>query len=193
MDYRIENRKDTLLVLLYAKGARGIYNEPIEGRTRLVKLVFLFQKEVSESFFKSLEDYDDALFYDFTAFKFGPFSKEIYQDVEFFALNKFIDVEYVGVPEDYESMAERHLWEERVGVEPDKNFEQYRMEKFSLGDKGKRYAKSLYATLSNAQKNYIEEFKANFQKRSLKDILKYVYENYPEMASESDIKDSIMN
>ena len=40
----INNRKDILLLLLYSPGVTEKYNEPIKGRTRILKMLFIFFK-----------------------------------------------------------------------------------------------------------------------------------------------------
>ena len=42
----IDNRKDVLLLLLLSPGQSQEKNEPISGRTRYMKLVYLFYKEL---------------------------------------------------------------------------------------------------------------------------------------------------
>ena len=43
-DIAIESFTDLLIALLYAPGRTGAANEPIEGRTRIQKLLFLLQQ-----------------------------------------------------------------------------------------------------------------------------------------------------
>ena len=40
----INNRKDILLLLLYSPGVTEQINEPIKGRTRILKILFIFKK-----------------------------------------------------------------------------------------------------------------------------------------------------
>jgi len=47
---RITNRRDILLLLLYSPGVSSQVNERIAGRTRLVKMLFLFKKELLGQF-----------------------------------------------------------------------------------------------------------------------------------------------
>lgn len=44
--------KDLLLAFLYAEGKGRQCNEVICGRTRLEKMMFIFEKELSKDFFK---------------------------------------------------------------------------------------------------------------------------------------------
>ena len=47
---KVASSKDLILLLLFAKGHENAANEPIRGRTRLMKMVFLFDKEVRRRF-----------------------------------------------------------------------------------------------------------------------------------------------
>jgi uncharacterized protein YwgA len=66
------HRKMLPLALMYAGNEEGI-----EGRTRLQKLIFLMQQESEGEISESLnEDYE------FVPYDYGPFSKEVYQDLD---------------------------------------------------------------------------------------------------------------
>ena len=66
-------RIDILKMLLYAPGPTGRVNEPILGRTRLQKEVFLMQKALADKKIKRL--------YPFMPYYYGPFSRELYRDL----------------------------------------------------------------------------------------------------------------
>ena len=59
-------------MLLYAPGPAGRINEPIKGRTRLQKEVFLLQKALVYRKIRRL--------YPFMPYHYGPFSRELYRD-----------------------------------------------------------------------------------------------------------------
>lgn len=67
------NRMDLLLLLLLADGNKGT-NEPIEGKTRLQKQLFLSQKMLKEHKIEKP--------YSFRPYYYGPYCKEIYSDIE---------------------------------------------------------------------------------------------------------------
>jgi uncharacterized protein len=75
------SRSDMLLLLLYAPGPSGQIGEPIRGKTRLQKELFLTQK--------NLRDAGIFTYYPFQPYKLGPYSKELYEDIEW--------MEYEGV------------------------------------------------------------------------------------------------
>lgn len=66
----MENTKWILLLLLEG-GRKRRYNEPVVGRTRLVKLLFLLKEAFKVR----------SIPYQFTPYYYGPFSTEIYRDL----------------------------------------------------------------------------------------------------------------
>ena len=79
------------MMLLAAPGVRGTEGEPIQGTTRLQKLLFLMEHEAKLKPTKG----DD---FDFTAWKFGPVSKELYDDLEKLENLGFLESEPVSEP-----------------------------------------------------------------------------------------------
>ena len=72
---RIDNRRDIMLLLLYSPGVQNETNEPIVGRTRLVKMLFLFKTEALKHF-RSGTALNESEFYQFFPWNFGPFSSQ---------------------------------------------------------------------------------------------------------------------
>ena len=74
-NWKPESALDILLLLLYAKGSSGVDGEPIEGITRLDKIMYLLGKspEFSEIVEKG---------YTFQADNFGPFAPELFDDIQ---------------------------------------------------------------------------------------------------------------
>lgn len=66
-------RIDILKMLLYAPGPTQVTNEPIVGRTRLQKEMFLAQK--------ALIDKKISRLYSFMPYYYGPFSRQLYVDL----------------------------------------------------------------------------------------------------------------
>jgi uncharacterized protein YwgA len=192
---RIDNRKDVLLLLLYSPGKGKSVNEPIVGRTRLVKMLFLFKMEAMAHFRKGTE-INDENFYEFFPWNFGPFSSQVYDDLTFFILRGFIeenpDSQEESLPESAEEW--RHWLESGVesGAE-DSEVTEYREEEFKLTDEGARWVlENLWPSLSDAQQQLLRQFKAKLAGAPLRALLKYVYTQYPNMTSQSKIKDEIL-
>jgi uncharacterized protein len=189
---RINDRKDVLLLLLYSPGRAESVNEPIVGRTRLVKMLFLFKAEGLHHFRKGTELTEDT-FYQFFPWNFGPFSREVYDDLTFFLLRGFIEAEPANEESLPESAAE---WEEWLrtsgGNSPDDELDPYHEEVFRLTDAGVKFTESLYAELSPSQKRFVRQFKARLTNAPLRAILRYVYEAYPDQADRSQIRDDVL-
>lgn len=186
---KIDNRKDYLLLLLYSAGAQGHINEPVVGRTRLVKMLFLFRKEVLDRFQRG--DLSDIPFYEFYPWFFGPFSKQVYDDLKFFHLRGFVDERDKDEETSPESVAE---WEHLVELEDnnDWTFTEYVEQEFYLTEKGCRFASKLYNQLSSSQKHILRDFKARTSTVPLRALLKYVYSQYPEATAKSKIRDDVL-
>lgn len=183
---------DILLLLLYSKGVKDSINEPIIGRTRLTKTIFIFNKEFYKDFSKDnqLLPFDELP--EFFPWKFGPMSKDVLEDLEFFIKINFIAVEEIANSLAYEEAQEYSFLMEDVSL-ANENEKEYVEEMYYLTDLGMKYIESeLLPCLSMSQLRIIEELKKNFNKASLKQILQYVYEKYPDFIEKSLIKDAVL-
>jgi len=187
----INNRRDVLLLLLYSPGISGQFNEPITGRTRLTKLLFLFKTEALEHFRKGTEITDEN-FYQFFPWRFGPFSSQVYDDLTFFILRDFIATTISNEESLPESAEEWARWQEEAEGQFQGDVSVYQEETFILTPKGVKFAEELYASLSSAQKDLLKSFKLRVANAPLRALLKYVYKTYPKMTDESEIAGDIL-
>jgi len=145
-------RQVYILLTLYAGN-----KEPIHDQLRLEKLLFLVQKEVIEGkgLNLSIEDYN------FRAYKYGPFTEEVYDDVWRLKELGLVNIEERG--------------DTKI---------------FSLTEVGVKLVENILRENENAQKvlRAIEEIKKRWNKKDIKELLKYVYRNYPEYTEKSLIK-----
>ena len=189
---KIDNRRDILLLLLYAPGKSGVINEAIVGRTRLVKMLFLFKQEAMKHFRAGTEINDDN-FYQFFAWDFGPFSSQVYDDLTFFILRGFVSSTAANEEPLPESAAEWQEWISLSGAsQNEEDIDPYEEEAFSLTEKGVAFTKQMYDLLSNAQRQLLQEFKARLATAPLRAILRYVYTTYPRMTEQSKIKEEVL-
>jgi len=77
------SRLDILLLLL-ERGSNGRSEGLIRGKTRLQKLLFLVQNELKRRGYKAK--------YAFRPYLYGPYSRELYTDIEWLRMNKLIEV-----------------------------------------------------------------------------------------------------
>lgn len=194
MRVKIDNRKDILLLLLWSPGESNLENEPIAGRTRIVKALFLFRKEVLSTFSKGTAVTEEN-FYDFFPWSFGPFSTQVYDDITFFILRKYIEA---TVGSDEPLVESREEWEKYIS-ETEMDFstseavDEFAEESFRLSDKGLTYVREeLVPQLSIHQRELLRIFKRKIQS-SLRSLLRYTYEQYPDYTTKSEIKEKVMS
>lgn len=189
----INNKKDILLLLIYSQGVTDEYNEPIRGRTRLIKMLFLFYKEAL-SHFKSGTEINDENFYTFFPWYFGPFSQQIFDDVNFFQLRGFIELNNIESDNSNISYSEATHYNDITGlsIEQESDKDSYMEQEIKLTDKGISFTQELFSQLSESQKTFLRQFKKKFNSTPLKAILRYVYQAYPDSSTNSLIKDNIL-
>ncbi len=194
MEKKHMNSKDLLLCFLYSPGQKNIINEPILGRTKLTKMMFLFEKEIYNQFFR--DDIEISL-PEFKPYYFGPFSNDVFNDLVFFQSIGMIQTNETTIPI---SIADKAENEEAFGENDDEweeanfgNEEKYELE-YSLASNGSRYVKEkIWELLSEKQKEKLKLFKAQINKISLDALLRYVYNKYPEETTESIIADKYLD
>jgi len=71
--------KEALVLMLYLPGNSKNHGEPIPGRTRLIKMMFLFSKEIQPQLRKQGLDF---VLPEFTAYDYGPFSADVMNDLQ---------------------------------------------------------------------------------------------------------------
>ena len=76
---------DALLLLLFLDN-----QTPIDGAVRLTKMMFLFENEIAPVLKTKNIELDNLP--EFFAYNYGPFSKDIYEQLELFSSIKFIKI-----------------------------------------------------------------------------------------------------
>ncbi len=183
---------DLLLLLFYSKGKSDDYSEPILGRTRLVKMMFVFEKEVYKDFIKEKGLFDDIDLPQFFDWDFGPMSKDVLQDLEFFIKINFIKAEDEKNTFAFEEAEEFSALAEEYSLS-DSQEREYVTQKYFLTEIGKKYVeKNLYQVLSQQQKSMLDTTKKRFNEASLTKIIEYVYRKYPDSTTKSKIAKKVL-
>lgn len=210
------DRRELLLLLLYARGSTGKQYEPITGVTRMQKFLYLLKREQKIDKFSSN-------FFNFEAYKFGPYTSQLYDDLAFLQNLQFItdgsdrlmqrpsanvsvrpsmslpplgtlgshsasraDIEEARIGYDYLLGGENNLASE----------DDLQERTFSLTEKGKNAIKIILEQLPLNERSDIltkvEQIKKYFGSMTLRQLLGYVYRNYPESAVESEIIDRVV-
>jgi len=179
------------MLLLYAKGHKGQRCEPIRGRTRLMKMIFLFAKEMRPKFDLDKIILDNAI-PSFTPYDYGPFSDRVFTDLEFLVELGFVRVTPIKDSEVLpEEASEYNYWQ--AGADPTADPEQREHEEeFSLASLGQEFVKDGRAgKLSPNQWAALDEFKARCTSAPLHALLRYVYAKYEDMTKRSKIRNHI--
>ena len=194
-EVKISNCKDILLLLLYVQGKTKEICEPICGRTRLMKMMYLFEKEVyrNNNFDKNIPQ---KKMLTFEPYKYGPFSIDVFKDINFFVNIGYIeartregkDASVADIEEFSKYLDEFMIEGENTGEEPPF----YEEEEFTLIEKGKRFADTLYGQLTEGQKAALINFKSRYNSFPLTFLLRYVYKTYPDSAERSEIRNKIL-
>ena len=176
--------KDLLLTLLYCPGVKEKKNEPIIGRTRLTKMIFLFEKELKKEFFKEIYSYE----LDFEPYIFGPYSRKLFDDLKFFLSIGLIDKEETSIPistaekGEYEYSLDDGLTYEDTDNTKIENYEL----KYFLSDNGIKYVEdNVWGLFTEKQKKQLIDFKRKINTISLDSLLNYVYNKYEKYTTKS--------
>lgn len=179
---------DYLLLLLYLNNA-----ESIRGAIRLTKMMFLFEKQIAPALkAKGLDSYKLP---DFISYNYGPFSRELYQQLELFKNIGFIDIEDINSDEelaDVDNYIENEFDEECFEVENEiKNENKFL--NYTITNLGASYVeKEILPVINDEQRMLLQRFKQKVVEMSTKQLLYYVYTKYPDFTDKSLIKDEVL-
>lgn len=171
------DREDIVLLLLEAN-QRIAGRESFRGVTRLEKLVFLLAKE------KGLAAADQH--FGFKAYKFGPFSKDVYEATEFLRGLGFLTVDERPFAS-YSTAAEELLVADETSDEeetPAAGHEKI----YSLTPTGHTVAQRLREAWQKERPGdlaQIDDVVSRMGLMPLNQLIRYVYRRFPAMASES--------
>jgi hypothetical protein len=180
----VENSTDILIVLLYAPGKSGKPNEPVDGITRLQKLMFLLQQGEGPKQLVS-----DAMAYGYKPYKMGPYAPELQRDLNDLQSAGIVHTQRLDywLPDDGDAPSGAGSDAESSGRE--KRVESLR---FSLTDEfGMQVGGDLWKTLSAKQQDAMSQFKKFFNALTLRQLLIFTYERFPDFTTESTIKSQL--
>lgn len=177
MSYEID-REDIVLLLLDAN-RRLSGQDAFKGITRLEKLIFLLAMEKGLSPANRL--------FGFKAYKFGPFSKDVYEATEFLSGLDFLKVDERPLVSYYATTEEELLADETS--QDDESVVVDAHEKiFTLTESGKTVATKLRELWQKEHPDdlkKIEDIVRGYAALPLNQIIRYVYRRYPAMAAKS--------
>ena len=144
-----------------------------------MKMGFIFKEELRSDFEKD-KTFEELALPEYFAWKYGPFSGELLNDLEFLVNQNYINATSRGTPIEA-SIAEAEFAEYDYWVDDMDEFRsrEYDEECFELTqEKGVPKAEEIWGILSENQKNILSEFKKVMNRASLSRILEYVYKKY---------------
>lgn len=171
--------------------------KPIVGAIRLMKMMFLFDKEISPIISKKGAKLD--VMPEFVAYDFGPFSKDIYEQIELFQNLKFIKTDSVSTNDSTDELDD---WETLYGedifdIELKDGYRKlnidYKSIKYVIEDRGHRYVeKMILPELSKEVLDLLLNFKKKLNSVTTQQLLYYVYSRYEKYTTESKIKTKVL-
>lgn len=180
---------DYLLLLLYLND-----KQPIRGAVRLIKMMFLFNEQIAPVLKK--KGLDSKNLPDFMAYNYGPFSKDVYEQVELFSGIKFIHIKDLYEMEEMstvDNVSEKEFidecYEDEEEVKQESSFLEY-----SITDVGSGFVENeLLGKITDEQLNLLKQYKKKITSMTIKELLYYVYTRYPEYTEKSMIKEEVLN
>jgi hypothetical protein len=170
---------DDAIVLVL--GAAGGQERPgyLEGVTRLEKLIFLLERETPVREWMTETG-------DFRSWRFGPFSSKVYEAADTLAA--------AGLIKDSANKAANveDRWEAVNALIDAQELDPYTTRTFELTERGQQYYKALLQELPPEAPQVLERFKAKFARLPLRQLVRYVYQRYPQFTDRSEIKDEIL-
>jgi len=158
------NQETDLLFLLFN------YTEEVEGVTKLQKLLFLLQEE---SEFKEIYENVEI---EFEPYKYGPFSEQIYDEVELLInMGAIKEVDSKNADDIRGPDSSRHA-----------------NKRFEVTNRGQTIAREVNATMDDDLQDEFSRIMDDYIEMPLDDLLEYVYRQYPDYTTESEIKEEIL-
>lgn len=178
--------KEAILVLLSSRGPSGKASEPVEGRTRLQKLLFLVTQHMRPELVARFEAYD-----------YGPFDDGVLGDVHFLVEEGLVDDGSAGSLDSSKSSASRAQdvlgWAARRAEPPPVAIESYRLTRKGMEWVDRFFQSDAFGEPQAKQRlaEAVADLKQRFGRVPLSELVDYVYGEYPEYTSRSAIRHQV--
>jgi hypothetical protein len=177
----IEIDREDVLLLIFDAYERLFRKAAFNGVTRLEKLVFLLAEEAGLK--------DVGQLFAFRAYKFGPYSKGVYDAASFLQSANLVDVEVKPYYSYYLAEEEKELQRDTETEDEIEEPSPTGHEKlFALTKNGKALAgklRSIWEKDYPDALNQIDQIVGRYGSLPLNQIIRYVYRRYPKMAENS--------
>ena len=176
----IEIDREDVLLLIFDSYERSFHKAAFNGVTRLEKLIFLLAAEAK------LTDIADLFM--FRAYKFGPYSKGVYEAADFLQSMDLVTVEVKPYYSYFLAEEERELLRD-IDDEVDEDLTPAGQERlFSLTKNGHALATKLRSEWTKDHPEHLrrlDEIVNRYGALPLNQIIRYVYRRFPKMAERS--------
>ena len=176
----IEIDREDVLLLIFDAYERSFHKATFNGVTRLEKLIFLLGAEAG------LKDVADL--FAFRAYKFGPYSKGVYDAEEFLESMGLVDVEVKPYHSYFLAEEEKELSRDIDDEAEDDPTSAGHERLFSLTDNGRLLARKLRDEWKRdrpGELKQLDEVTQRYGTLPLNQIIRYVYRRFPDMAERS--------
>lgn len=183
------SRRDLLLLLLGLDAGP----EGLGGITRLQKFLFLLDRE------EGLKLTERG--FEFEPYRAGPYSPQLYDDLEFLENLGLLESEITSEASEPEvAEVDRLSFDHLMGSETEPgdvdgpaSADSYEERRFKVSDEGRRHVEELLKSVENTPVvDKIRRVKSRYGRYSLGDLLYHVYTKYPDMTTESEIRDQVL-
>ena len=179
---------DYLLLLLYING-----KEPIKGSVRLTKMMFLFNEQIVPVLKRN--GLESEKLPEFIAYNYGPFSKDLYEQVDLFTGIGFMQVRDLNETEEMsgvDNIVEKEFVDECY-EDDEETMSENSYREYCSPDIGSGVVVSeLLGKLTSSQLGLLRQYKKKITEMTMKQLLHYVYTRYPQYAEKSLIKDEVL-
>jgi hypothetical protein len=171
-----------------------VSGEGVAGITRLQKFAFLLEKEANIAVAGNG--------FDFVPYKAGPYSAHIYDDMEMLENLGLVESSVTSEATDEECVeADALTFDALIGGKADTvedarlaEADAYEERRFRLTARGRARVEELLASGQYAPfVNGIRKVKSRYGHYSLQDLLYHVYTRYPDMTTESQIRERVLS
>ena len=179
---KIEGALDLLLILLFAPGSNEEKCKPIEGITRLQKLIFLLNQGKGPCSLVEI-----AKEYNYEAYKMGPYTSSLREDLDLLVSLGLIGTERLRyMISDDQDDSEYDV--DDPDYKQERKYRRIESQKFFLTEKGKEAGGELWDNLASQDRKALKEFKEFFCSLTLRQLLIFVYDQFPKFTVKSEIK-----
>jgi uncharacterized protein YwgA len=161
------SKPELIAILLYVPGRTGKIDEPVVGRTRLMKILFLLMKEAG---LESEVEQSSS----FKPYKFGPFDPEVFDSIE--ALKELNVVE--------ETSKSNTKAEDEILADVDEPYDTDTA--YTLTPQGTAKVERIVRQIPADILKKISNYKSIYGSKPLVEILHYVYGKFPKYAEMSE-------